>query len=383
MDSKNICIIGAGLAGCTIARCLAEKGYHITIFEKQNFIGGNCYDFHDEYGVLVHKYGPHIFHTNYENVWNFVNRFSKFNNYINQVLVKFEDDDITVPFPINLISIKKLFPHKYDIFYKEIEDKKLLGTSISISELLEYTSLKESHEILDYLYKNVYANYTAKMWGVNIKDVDPDVIKRVKINLNEVWNYFPNDKYCGLPINGYTELLSNMVNNNNIKIHLNSEPKISFSNNRVLVDDKDYDNVVYTGSLDALLNYKFGDLPYRSIELKFEHHNKPFFQLAPIINYPSNKELTRICEYKYLTKQEIDTTTISYEYPGQYDKNGNKWNIPFYPINNSTNIKQYTQYVDELKRCTNLFLCGRLAEYKYYDMDDIIFSCLNIAEKII
>lgn len=382
MNSKDISIIGAGMAGCTIARCLAEKGYNITIHEKQNFIGGNCHDLYDEYGVLIHKYGPHIFHTNYDNVWEFVNRFSKFNNYINQVLVNFGTENITVPFPINLISIKKLFPDKYDIFYREIKNKELLGQSISINELLESTSIKETHEILDFLYTNVYANYTAKMWGVDIKNVDPNVIKRVKLNLNEVWNYFPNDKYCGLPTNGYTELLNNMVKHENIKILLNSEPKLSFSDDKILVNNKAYCHVIYTGSLDALLQYKFGDLPYRSMELKFEHHNKPYFQLAPIINYPSDPKLTRICEYKYLTKQEIDTTTISYEYPGQYDKNANKWNVPFYPINNPTNMKQYTQYVDELKIYTNLILCGRLAEYKYYDMDDIIFSCLNIADKI-
>lgn len=379
-SNKKICILGSGIAGCVMARCLAEKGYDITIFEKNDFIGGNCHDYFDANGILIHKFGPHIFHTSFEEVWNFVNRFDSFNGYVNQVLVSV--DQKLVPFPINLKSIRCLFPKQAESFIKEIRDSQYNNQSVAISDLLAAFPSEDAQTILQYIYREVYANYTAKMWGHKIEDVDPNVIKRVKINLNEVWNYFPDDKYCGLPTNGYTKLLTKMLDHEKINCVLNVDPHLTFENQLILVGDKHYDKVIYTGSLDVLFNYRYGMLPYRSLSFKFENKPIEHFQEAPIINYPADPKMTRICEYKYLTKQVSSTTTISYEYPGAYTKDDPTWNIPFYPINNFVNITLYNKYKDVVNTFTNLVICGRLAEYKYYDMDDIIQHCIKLSQTI-
>ena len=381
--NKKVIIIGTGISGCTIARLLAEKDYSVEIYEKNNFIGGNCHDYYDESGILIHKYGPHIFHTSNEQVWNFVNRFSKFNGYINKVLV--EIDNKKVQMPINFNSIKKLCDRNdFKIFKKECKSK-FKEQLVSIFDLLNNLEFESSKKIINHIYKNVYENYTMKMWGISINEIDKDILKRVKINLNNIWNYFPNDKYQGLPINGYTKMLENMIEHKNISINLNKDisKEIKFTKNSLSFQNESNVKIIFTGMIDKLFNYKYGKLEYRSLNIIFESHNKKYYQEIGVINYPSDPKITRITEYKYLTKQKNvkNKTTISKEIPGQYSEDHKEFGTPFYPINNDKNINIFNKYVEESKKYNNFYLLGRLANYKYYDMDDAIEAAFDLANE--
>lgn len=371
-------IIGAGLAGCTMARLLADRNNTVVMYETKPHIGGNLYDYYNEYGILVHQYGPHIFHTSYDDVWNFVNRFSAFNNYINRVQVKVGDK--MVKMPINLDSLEALFLHQSTSLIKEINEVFKDQTAISISQLLGGLKNEENKQCIQYVYDHVYANYTAKMWGIKIEDIDPNIIARVKINLNREWNYFPQDKYQGLPVDGYTKLLENMINHPNISLHLNSDglSHISFNHNEVLFDHEAV-QLIYTGPLDALFNYASGELSYRSLDIQFETIKQDSYQDVAVVNYPSHPTMTRISEYKKMTLQTIDGyTTISKEFPGAYDKQSERFNIPYYPISDERNTTLAKKYLAQAQQYKNLILLGRLSQYKYFDMDDIIYECLKL-----
>lgn len=382
MDKKNILVVGAGISGSTISRLFAEEGHNVTIIEKSDVIGGNCHDYYDDKGILVHKYGPHIFHTNYDDVWKFVNKFARFNKFVNKVLVSI--DDKLVQMPINFNSIKKIFSkEKYKKFVEEC--KSFSEDSISIFDLKNRLKNESSLEIVNYIYKNVYENYTSKMWGIPIDKVDPDTLKRVKINLNKIWNYFPNDKYQGLPIGGYTSLITNILDHKNINTVLKTDflEKAKIKNNKIIYDNKLYDLVIYTCMIDELFSYKYGELPYRSLNIKFETINKTKFQPTAVVNYPSDPKITRITEYKNMTLQKIrNWTTISYEEPGSYNRKSNYFNKAFYPINNAENMKIYDQYLNDVKKLDNLLLLGRLSNYRYIDMDDSIKNAFDLFHEI-
>lgn len=380
MKQKTIAIIGAGITGCSLARLLAEQQHQIEIYEQQSSVGGNCYDQLDDHGVLIHLYGPHIFHTNDDAVWAFAGRFTAFNNYMNHVLV--EVNNQLVKMPINLDSIKTLYPQQFASFYEELTSLNLIDQSISIAELLKCLKTSASVQIIQSIYELVYVNYTKKMWGVPITEIDPTVLQRVKINLNTNWNYFPQDRYQGLPTAGYTQWFKQMIAHPAIKLNLAHRPKITRTKNSIIVDGKSYDLVIYTGMLDELFEYCYGHLPYRSLKIVFEHHPQPFYQSVGIINYPAHPTLTRICEYKYLTMQAAETTTISYEYPGVYNPHTPGWNIPFYPINNPTTAKIHQDYLKLSQQYSNLIVAGRLGHYQYYDMDDALAYCLQLATTI-
>ncbi len=367
----HVNIIGAGLAGCTLARLLAEKNYQVTIYELEDHIGGNCYDYYRANGVLVHKYGPHIFHTDNKVVWDFANRFSKFNNYINQVLV--EVDGKFIKMPINFDSIEALYPNDIQGFIKEVKTLFPNVNKVNIAELLNQLKETKNKDICRYIYDYVYANYSAKMWGINIDKLDPNIIKRVSINLNRTWNYFINHPYQGLPVEGYSIWINKIIDHPNITIKLNTDG-IKVINDKVIN--------IYTGPIGALFNYRFGRLPYRSLKIDFNDIKKDSYQDVAVINYPAHPTMTRICEYKKMTFQKTNDTTISKEYPGAYDPTDEFYNIPFYPINNKKNLNQYKKYYELLSEYKNLYVLGRLAEYKYYDMDKIIAAAMNLASEI-
>lgn len=382
--SKNVVIVGAGLAGCCAARLLAEKGYIVSLYEKNNHIGGNLYDYYDDHGILIHKYGPHIFHTSYEDVWSFVNRFAKFNNFINQVLVNV--DNKLIELPINLNSIESLFGNESWTLINEINKECKDIESISIKDLMDKVQNCKAKKMLQYIFDNVYANYTSKMWGIDIKDIDPNIISRVKINLNRIWNYFAQDKYQGLPINGYTEMLKKMVDHENINLYLNNDVdnQISFEDELIYFNNQAPDILIYSGQIDSLFNFCFGELEYRSLDIVFETYNIDSFQNTAVVNYPNDKYMTRITEYKKMTLQNIENiTTISKEFPGKYDKQSSRFNIPFYPINDKKNNEILNKYQEQASKIKNLILLGRLAQYKYFDMDDVIFHCFSILDKFI
>ena len=378
---KKIIIIGSGLSGSVCARLLSEKGYLVEIYEVKNHLGGHVYDYYRDNNILVHKYGPHIFHTNYDDVWEFINRFTKFNDYVNEVQVEY--DSKLIKFPINFDSIKAIDPDLFERF--QIEVKRLFKneTSVSIHELLEKIEDVDLKKLINNIYLKIYANYTIKMWGINIKDIDINVLKRVKINLNHVWNYFPDDRYQGLPLFGYTEMINKILDHKNITIfnNQNAIDFLSFKDSKILFKNEELD-VIFTGRIDELFKYEYEQLQYRSLDIQFEDLKQEFFQETAVVNYPAHKSLTRICEYKHMTKQiDKENTTITREYPGNFDINDKIFNIPFYPINNDENNQKYLKYQKDSSKYSNLFLIGRLSEYKYYDMDDVIKNSFELIKK--
>ena len=375
---KTIEIFGTGISGCTIARLYAEKGYKVNFYESKKNIGGNCYDFLDK-EIYVHKFGPHIFHTSNKDVINFVKKFAKFNGYKHRVLVNVKSK--VVPLPINFQSIKDLFGKK------SLEIIKLLKKNFKnkpFVTLYELMAIKDDiiQEFTKFLYNNVYGNYTSKMWGVPLEKIDPNVISRVKIILSNVDNYFPEDKFQGLPSDGYTNMMKNMINHKNIKLFLNSKKQITFKGKNIYIDGiLNKNQIFYSGPIDQLLNFKFGILPYRSLDIKFETIAKESFQDASVVNYPAHKSMTRISEYKKMTLQSSKYTIISKEYPGKYDAKSKKFCNRYYPIHNKNSELIYKKYCNYLKKFSNFHMLGRLAEYRYYDMDDAIANAISIFKR--
>lgn len=381
LKQKKAIIVGAGISGATLANILANKGWEITIYEKQNHIGGNCYDSYDNAGILIHNYGPHIFHTSYEDVYSFISQFTKLNSYVNKVLVSVNNK--LFPLPINFKSIEVIFGDKA----KQIIE--LLKQSFPNKKTITFFELKQVDnplicEFVDYISKNVYFNYSSKMWGTKFENIDPSTINRVKIILGYEHNYFPEDKYQGLPIDGYTKMIEAMLNHKNIKVVLNcdAKDKISFSKNLMFEGQNINCPIIYCGPLDELLNYKYGILPYRSLDIKFETIKKEHFQDVAVINYPADLKMTRITEYKLMTLQSNSNTTISREYPGEFKLDSKEFSTRFYPIINETNLVIFNKYKDFFSQYNNFYTLGRLAQYKYFDMDDAIKQAIELAKEI-
>ncbi len=373
---KIIEVFGAGISGCTIARLYAEIGYQVNLYETKSKIGGNCFDYLNKEGIYVHKYGPHIFHTNNDKVIKFVKKFTKFNGYKHQVLANIKSK--LIPLPINFKSIRILFNKEanqiIDLLKKNFKDQ----AYVTLFDLMKIKNTKIK-KFTKFLYDNIYANYTAKMWGINIKNIDPNVISRVKIILSDFNNYFPEDKFQGLPINGYTNMMKKIIKHKNIHLFLKSKNKITFNKNNIYIQNKPTKNLIfYSGPIDELLNYKYGMLPYRSLYIDFKNLKKPSFQKCSVVNYPAHKTMTRITEYKKMTLQRTKNTVISKEYPGKYDSKSKKFFNRYYPIHNQNSITIYNKYKMYLKKFKNFYPLGRLAEYKYYDMDDAILNTINL-----
>ncbi len=379
----NINVIGCGLSGATVARVLAEHGFNITIYERNDFIGGNCHDFYNDKNILIHKYGPHIFHTCNVEIYNFLSRFCKLNCFINKVNVNL--NGTFFPLPINFRSIEVLFPKKADLI------KNRLKTIFNGKDVITINDLRTANdsdlaEFVDYIYKNVYSNYTAKMWGIDIKDIDPNVLSRVKICLNYETSYFPEDKFQGLPEEGYTKMIKNMISHRNIKLVSCHNCSVKIVDGKINIDGIESTNpIFYCGLVEELFDYKYGQLPYRSLNIEFETINTNSFQKGAVINYPSHPSMTRITEYKKMTLQSdvVDFTTISKEFPGKYDKNHKLFSTPFYPINNLNTKNIYDMYINDLNGINDFYLLGRLSQYKYYDMDDAIEAAMEVAKSFI
>ncbi|EFF41427.1 UDP-galactopyranose mutase [Mycoplasmopsis alligatoris] len=375
----KIKIIGTGIAGCSIANLFANEGYEVDIYEKKNHIGGNCYDLESKSGILYHLYGPHIFHTKNLEVAKFVQKFAKFNSYVNKPVAKIRNKFINLP--ISFTSIKQIVPNKYERIINQILKEFPNSQEVSIYDLKSRIKDKETKKIVDWIYQNVYASYTSKMWNIKIDKIDKDVLNRVKILLNEQHNYFPGAILQGLPEQGYTKMLEKMLDHPNIKLHLNFDAmqNLELKNNTIYWDKVPCNNkIIYTGQIENLLKFKHGYLPYRSLNFKFLEFDKSNYQNYTIINKPLHKSITRTVEYKKMTLQKHTKTLISHEYPGQYNHLDPKWNVPYYPINQDNNIKLYNLYKEEIVEYKNMFLLGRLAQYKYFDMDKTIEEAIEL-----
>lgn len=376
-------VIGCGLAGAVISRELAERaGKNVLVIEKCNHIAGTAYDFFNEDGILVHKYGPHIFHTYNKRVFDYISRFTKWRNYSHQVLANIYGK--LVPIPFNLNSLYMTFDlKKADRLEQKLVSVYGMGQRLTIAELRSHED-DEFKELADFVYNNVFLTYTQKQWGVTPEKIDPSVIARVPIVVSRDNRYF-QDTYQGIPINGYTSLLNNLLDYPNICLRLNTDASTALKiiGNNIFFENRPFNGIViYTGALDEFFNCRFGRLPYRTVDFLFETHNVTWYQSTGTINYTVDQPFTRITEFKHLTGQNVyGKTTIMKEYPKSYT--GLEGETPYYPIISLDNFKLYEKYKQLTNNLHNFYLLGRLAEYKYYNMDVIIDRALTLADKII
>jgi len=377
-------VVGAGLAGSVMAERITKVlDKKVLIIDKRKHIGGNCFDYRDESGILIHKYGPHIFHTIYKEVWDYLSDFTAWIIYEHKVLVSINGKKVPIPF--NLNTLHELFPES--VARKiELKLKKNIGEEKKISIL----ELRQSDDIDlkclgDFVYANVVKNYSIKQWGKDFDLLDKAVIERIPVIISRDDRYF-QDKFQGIPDLGYTEIFEKMLSHPNLEIMLNTDFHDVFSMDfqRGIVSFKGEEfkgKIIYTGELDELFNHKCGKLPYRSLKFVFKTIEKEFFQKVAVINYPNDYNFTRITEYKHFTNQKSKFTTYSKEYPQDYDRTVPGKDIPFYPIPNLINHELYEKYRKLTLKFKNILLLGRLAEYKYLNMDLVIKSTLDLFDK--
>lgn len=372
-------IFGAGPSGAVLARRYAEKGEKVNVYEVRSHIGGNLYDFKDSNGVLVHKYGPHIFQTSNDDVIEYIKKFSKWKEFRHKVNVVIDKKE--VPLPINLESIDKLFDNS-DLIKKELKKE---FKDQKITYILDLVSSKNPilKDFGNFIYKNVFENYTIKMWGISPEQIDKSVLERVPIKLSYDDGYF-DDKFQAVPEGGYTEFVSSILSHPNITVKLNCDKDIiKVVDNKLFIFGKENENDIniYTGPIDRLFNFKYGEIPYRSLNFVFEDQND-IYNSRYVVNYPSDPYMTRITDYRLLSQQENDRdivgTIIGKEYPGEYDRNSEKFNEPYYPINNEKNNQIVEKYKNDVSKIKNLKILGRLSEYKYKQMWQTIYDALNM-----
>lgn len=375
-------IIGSGAAGSAVARKLAEKGRKILILERRSHIGGNCYDRPDEYGILIHEYGPHIFHTGDEEVYRFLSRFTDWYCFGHEVSAYVHGKLLPVPFNLNTL---------YQVYdQKEAEELEELlireygeGSRIPIMKLKENPNAK-INQIADYVYQNIFLYYTMKQWGQKPEEISPEVTGRVPVLISRDNRYF-QDKYQGVPKDGYTAMFERMLDHPGITVKTSADCReaLTFAEGKTFFKGQEFDGeIIYTGALDELFDCEYGRLPYRSLDFRFEHYDKESFQGRSVVNYTVSEDYTRITEFKYLTGQKnTDGTTIVKEYPFAYT--GGEGEVPYYAILNEENRALYEKYVRKTESFHNVYLLGRLAEYKYYNIDAIVKKALHLADEII
>lgn len=356
-------IVGAGFAGSVLAERLANgSGKSVLICDKRPHIGGNAYDCYNDDGILIHKYGPHIFHTNSADVFEYLSQFTDWREYQHRVLARV--DGMLVPIPINLDTINKL----YGLSLNSLE---VAGFLEKLREKREHIRTSEDvvvNAVGRDLYEKFFRGYTRKQWGLDPSELDASVTARVPTRTNRDDRYF-TDTYQAMPKNGYTRMFENMLDSPNIKIVLNCDY-------RELLNEVSFREMVYTGPVDSYFDYRYGKLPYRSLEFKHETHDGEVFQQAPVVNYPQNQAYTRITEFKYLTGQKHNKTGIVYEFPRAEGD-------PYYPIPRPENAELYAKYKALADAQSDVHFVGRLATYKYYNMDQIVAQALTVYGKIV
>lgn len=382
--SYDALVVGSGYAGSVVARRLADElNYHVAILEMRPHIAGNAYDEYDEAGVLIHVYGPHIYHTFNERVDAFIRRFSDISDYQHRVLA--DVYGTLMPVPFNHASLKLAFGEdRGEELFQKLVDTFGRDQKVPILKLRESED-KDLQEVADYVYKNVFLYYTQKQWGKKPDEIDPAITGRVPIFTGDDDRYFPQAPFQGMPTNGYTALFEAMLDHPAIDVFLNTDARryISVKDGEVLVDNKPYSGeVIYTGPLDELFDCDLGPLPYRSLDMKFETLSMTQFQPVGTVNYTTTEDFTRITEFKNMTGQVLDdVTTIMREYPLDYTRGGAT--DPYYPILEPENIALYNQYKARIEGISNFHPAGRLPEYRYYDMDAVVASALELSDSLI
>ena len=372
-------IVGSGIVGAVLAAELAKKGHTVQVSERRSHAGGNVYDYDDEYGIHVHHYGPHIFHTNDDEVYRYVSdncELKDFNLVCGSVM-----DGKCVPTSFDFSSVDTFFPEEAEEIKAHIKAEFGDRASATVLEMLE------SHDsyvrrFADFLYEKDYKPYTAKQWGIDPEKVDRQIFKRVPILFSYGSKYF-SDKYQAMPVKGYMEFIDNLLKTPGIELRLNEEAlnRFSIRDHQVMDGDKPLDGVlIFTGALDELFSCKHGKLPYRSLRFAWKHEDIDSFQDMPVVAYPQAEGFTRITEYKKLPVQEVRGTTYAVEYPLPY-KQGEAME-PYYPVLTEESQELFQKYYEEAKQVRGLAFAGRLAEFKYYNMDQAIRRALDLAREL-
>jgi UDP-galactopyranose mutase len=355
-------VVGAGFAGSIISERLARVGnQNVLLIDKRHHIGGNAFDHYNGEGILVHKYGPHIFHTNSREVFEYLSQFTEWRSYEHRVLARV--DGQLVPIPINLDTLNQL----YGLSMNSFEAQTFLE---SVAEKRKETLNSEDvvvNRVGRELYEKFFRNYTRKQWGLDPSELDATVAARVPVRVNRDSRYF-TDTYQSMPSRGFTRMFENMLDHPNIKVLLNADYREIKSSVR-------HKRLIFTGPIDEYFDYRFGKLPYRSLEFKHETINSAVFQPAPVVNYPNEHLYTRITEFKYLTGQEHPKTSIVYEFPRAEGD-------PYYPVPKKENDLLYKRYKTLADATPDVRFLGRLASYKYFNMDQVAGQALATFAKM-
>ncbi len=377
---EKIIIVGAGLSGATSARLFAENGYDVTVIDKRPTIGGNAYDTVDKNGILIQPYGPHIFHTNIKEVFDFLSKYTEWQKYEHKVVAKIRKDKL-VPVPFNLTSLESLFSKQKAERIKNVLINEIgLDKKVPILQLKKHQSA-EIRDFADFVYKNIFYIYTMKQWGFKPEQLGEAVMNRVPVYVSYEDRYF-TDEYQYMPKDGFTEMISNILRHPHIKLKLNEDAKaeIALNDGNIFFGGKKFDGIlIYTGCVDELFDYKYGVLPYRSLKFKFKTLKQPSYQSSAVVNYTTSHAYTRISEFSKFTCEPKENTVIVKEYSKAFKKGKD---IPYYPIPIEKNYKHYAKYEEEAKQYKNLYLLGRLANYKYINMDVAVKNAMELFEKI-
>jgi UDP-galactopyranose mutase len=361
-------IVGAGFTGVTLAERIATQlDKRVLVIDRRQHIGGNAYDEYSVEGIQVHRYGPHIFHTNSVVVFNYLSNFTSWRPYMHHVAGVINGKKVPIPF--NLNSLYQLFPNK---FAEQLESKLIeaygFNTKIPVLKMREAKD-KDLQFLAEFIYQNVFLNYTKKQWDLTPEELDPAVTGRVPVYISRDDRYF-QDRFQVMPIGGYTEMFRRMLSHKNIKVLLNTDY-------REIINDLQFNRMIYTGPVDEYFDHCHGSLPYRSLRFEFKNLNTVQFQDVGTVNYPNDYSFTRITELKYLSGQTSDMTTLVYEYPEVYELGRNE---PYYPIPRVENRELYARYEKEMEKLHAVTFVGRLADYKYYNMDQACARALKIFE---
>jgi UDP-galactopyranose mutase len=355
-------VVGAGFAGSVLAERLAnDANQRVLVCDVRNHIGGNAYDFYDEAGILVHRYGPHIFHTNSREVFDYLALFTDWRPYEHRVLASV--DGRLVPLPINLDTINTL----YGLNLNSEELDGWFGERAEPRETVRTAEDLVVSKVGRELYEKFFRNYTRKQWDLDPSELDASVTSRVPTRTNRDCRYF-TDTYQSMPAHGYTRMFERMLAHPNIKVLLNADY-------REIEHFLPYERMVYTGPIDEYFEFQYGKLPYRSLDFRFETHDVPVHQASPVVNYPNEHAYTRITEFKYLTGQEHPKTTIVYEYPRAEGD-------PYYPVPRRENGELYKRYKELADALDDVVFVGRLATYRYYNMDQVVAQALTTYRRL-
>ena len=356
-------IVGAGFAGSVLAERLARgSDKKVLLVDRRPHIGGNAFDHYDDAGILVHKYGPHIFHTNSREVFEYLSAFTRWRPYEHRVRASV--DGQLVPIPINLDTINQL----YGLKLTSLEVESFFASVAEPREVVRTSEDVVVGHVGRELYEKFFRGYTRKQWGLDPSQLDAMVTARVPVRTNRDDRYF-SDTYQAMPLRGYTRLFENMLDHDNVKILLNTDY-------REVVDLIPYERMIYTGPVDEFFDYRYGKLPYRSLRFEFETVNQEWVQPVAVVNYPNEHLYTRVTEFKHLTGQEHRKSSLVYEYPlAEGD--------PYYPVPRPENNELYKKYQALAEERSDVHFVGRLATYKYYNMDQVVAQALAVYARIV